>query len=565
MERIPFMLAIILFGAVIAQAEPVALVIPKPLVIPSEPAESSQPIRIVFPQSVGAAASAACPMDASVVVRVLENKRVSYSASGTVIQSSERESLILTSWHLIRGVDKPAFAVEHDGVKYEAGLVKTDEKADLMLLRVSAKLPSVAVAESPAVDGDAVVSIGLVEDGLTEFDHKVIDALGDPLRASGDQIVGRSGGGLFLNGELIGVTKGRSPDGKSSLYVPGSVVRSFVPQAFGSASGPVVWGKSYKAAYDAIEETGKPLFVFVTASWCGPCQSMKTKTFKESESVLQDFTCVEVDGDASQELRRDLGVTSYPSMFIISTDRKIVHRFVGYRTASALGQELSAFARPVMESASVGQITGGAVIESVLASMFSVAGDGATASFTWRRSGAKPALLVGQSHGLIDICGTSGRIELVVTSAAKLPVKKIAFNYWLTQDGDRIRKEIAIDRTEVEFPDDGVVGSAPVGDPFTVAWSIISVIETIHTILTPTVDVWLGDEIRATATLTDGKLAIDLGANPPAVRLHWRFLYGLLNAEYSRALTGVVIGADKAVVQFHRSRIYRDVTLPFTK
>jgi hypothetical protein len=94
-----------------------------------------------------------------------------------------------------------------------------------------------------------------------------------------------------------------------------------------------------------------------------------------------------------------------------------------------------------------------------------------------------------------------------------------------------------------------------------IAWQVYSWGETIYEVLHPTVDLWLGNEITATAVLENESLNVQFQKGP-LVRAHWSFLWGLLKTEYSRPLTGVVLGKNGNQVQFHKSHVYRDVTIP---
>lgn len=69
------------------------------------------------------------------------------------------------------------------------------------------------------------------------------------------------------------------------------------------------------------------LLIF-TASWCGPCQTLK-KDLAADPQILADHEWGFVDFDKEKELAKAYDVTSVPT-FLILEDNKVVRRLVGY-------------------------------------------------------------------------------------------------------------------------------------------------------------------------------------------------------------------------------------------
>jgi thiol:disulfide interchange protein len=108
-----------------------------------------------------------------------------------------------------------------------------------------------------------------------------------------------------------------------------------MPPAF--AEGLTLDTASVRAA-----ESGRPVLVFATADWCGPCQQLKrgplsdervTRAIKRiAEPVYLDLT--NPAGDASARAH-ELGVPSIPTLIILRGGQE-VSRLSGYHSAIAL-------------------------------------------------------------------------------------------------------------------------------------------------------------------------------------------------------------------------------------
>jgi hypothetical protein len=198
------------------------------------------------------------------------------------------------------------------------------------------------------------------------------------------------------------------------------------------------------------------------------------------------------------------------------------------------------------------------MIESVLDSIRRYFPDGSKIKIGWQRVGGKSALLVSGSHELVDIIGSSGRIDIQAEGSSNLPLSRLGFAYRL-QAG---KIAIKLDEVEFELPGaDTVSTSGEVGNPLLIAWTILGAIKNVYDVFHPTIDVYLAEDIAITATIGE-TCSIRFDRGQPAIRAHWAFFMGLLRVEYSRPLTGLTISSDAIGFEFHRSRIYRDVKFP---
>jgi thiol:disulfide interchange protein len=102
-------------------------------------------------------------------------------------------------------------------------------------------------------------------------------------------------------------------------------------------SGKIEWAKS-------IPETSeKPVLVYFTASWCGPCQVMKKEAWADESiiDVADNYNMVMIDIDENPEVSKKHQVRGVPTMIALSNDKEEQDRMVGY--ASGMQGQVLAF------------------------------------------------------------------------------------------------------------------------------------------------------------------------------------------------------------------------------
>jgi thiol:disulfide interchange protein len=90
----------------------------------------------------------------------------------------------------------------------------------------------------------------------------------------------------------------------------------------------IAWHGTLAEATSAAAESGKPVFVKFTASWCGPCQTMDRQTFPDTRvgEALAAFEAVKVDGDEHPDLMQQYEVMYYPTLMVLSPGGEVVKR-----------------------------------------------------------------------------------------------------------------------------------------------------------------------------------------------------------------------------------------------
>lgn len=110
----------------------------------------------------------------------------------------------------------------------------------------------------------------------------------------------------------------------------------FVQLLSGPAGTPEAFAESLTLEQATLRanESGKPVLVFATADWCGPCQRLKRTSLADSrvnatilartEPVYLDLTDAQNDPDAAAAAQR-MGVQGIPALLLLR-DGQVISR-----------------------------------------------------------------------------------------------------------------------------------------------------------------------------------------------------------------------------------------------
>ena len=107
----------------------------------------------------------------------------------------------------------------------------------------------------------------------------------------------------------------------------------------------VAWQRDIAEAWQATQQNGRLLLVFVTRDHCYYCAKMKDGTYASpavARSVQAAFVPLMLDGAEQTPLLRELNVKGYPSTFIISPQAVVLDRIDGYVSPEVLASRLMA-------------------------------------------------------------------------------------------------------------------------------------------------------------------------------------------------------------------------------
>ncbi|MEI7698358.1 MAG: thioredoxin family protein [Planctomycetia bacterium] len=112
----------------------------------------------------------------------------------------------------------------------------------------------------------------------------------------------------------------------------------------GISAEEISWSTDIEQSLQDASQSGKPVLMQFTASWCVYCKRMEKNTFTNedvAERIGEDFVAVKVDADEQKDLIRDLEIKGLPAILIVSPDLQVIHRISGFQTAEALMTELN--------------------------------------------------------------------------------------------------------------------------------------------------------------------------------------------------------------------------------
>jgi thioredoxin-related protein len=99
-----------------------------------------------------------------------------------------------------------------------------------------------------------------------------------------------------------------------------------------AAKDDLPWEKDFETAKAKAVEQNKPLFVMMTATWCGPCKKLEAETLpnKRIQEALNDFIWVQAFEDKDVESKYQCN--GYPTLvFVDANSDKVFSRSVGYQ------------------------------------------------------------------------------------------------------------------------------------------------------------------------------------------------------------------------------------------
>lgn len=98
---------------------------------------------------------------------------------------------------------------------------------------------------------------------------------------------------------------------------------------------------TWDEALQLAKKEGKPIFLDISASWCGPCKRLKSSTFPNKEVgnfYNANFINVAVGGEKGEgvKLAGRYKIKGYPSLIYIDSNGQLIAQTAGYRNPKQL-------------------------------------------------------------------------------------------------------------------------------------------------------------------------------------------------------------------------------------
>ncbi|CAN2040416.1 hypothetical protein GMMP15_1710003 [Candidatus Magnetomoraceae bacterium gMMP-15] len=102
-----------------------------------------------------------------------------------------------------------------------------------------------------------------------------------------------------------------------------------------SLKGKIGWVRDYNQGIKMASETGKPVMIFFTASWCSWCRKMVSDIFSKDDVAMlsEKLINIYIDVDKDQNIAIKYQVRGVPTVLFLDSGGQIIMEYSGQRTA----------------------------------------------------------------------------------------------------------------------------------------------------------------------------------------------------------------------------------------
>ena len=97
------------------------------------------------------------------------------------------------------------------------------------------------------------------------------------------------------------------------------------------AGAAIPWVTDYETGMSQAQESGKPMMVEVSTSWCSACKRLDEEVFSRRDVVeaAAPFVPIRVDAEKRRDLEKKFAVSGYPTIVFLTPEGKEIGRVRG--------------------------------------------------------------------------------------------------------------------------------------------------------------------------------------------------------------------------------------------
>jgi protein disulfide-isomerase len=113
-----------------------------------------------------------------------------------------------------------------------------------------------------------------------------------------------------------------------------------------AAPAKIQWVQGMSEGLRLAQESGKPVMLFFTADWCGPCVELKKYVFTDRRVVAASRRLINIyiDADRDVETLAAFKVRGIPAVFFLNPHGETIAQYSGDRSAGSFVKQMSAVA-----------------------------------------------------------------------------------------------------------------------------------------------------------------------------------------------------------------------------
>lgn len=112
------------------------------------------------------------------------------------------------------------------------------------------------------------------------------------------------------------------------------------------AAAKIQWVQKLPEGLRLARESGRPVMLFFTADWCGPCVELKKYVFTDKRVVAASkrLVNVSIDADSDFETLTAYKVRGIPAVFFLNPLGDIITKYDGDRSPASFVKQMTAVA-----------------------------------------------------------------------------------------------------------------------------------------------------------------------------------------------------------------------------